>query len=262
MLRVTIQADTYFTIIPEWILYSDVSAQAVRVYGVLRRYADAQGKCHPSRKTIAERCRTSVATVDRAVSELIEIHALTVEHRFVDDPAGRKVHTSNRYTLHSLPANRVGGWTAGDATSPAHETTPHHIRSTPGRTGDEQTRAILNESQETEVPPLVVATVTGDTFTARTVAGHWVDTYRAVHGTEPPGQSIKRVAQAAKQLIGEGREPDLLLSAAADAATGGHANLASSITYLLASNRRNRSEPRGFDGIRQFLAEDERNTGL
>lgn len=255
----TIQSDAYFAIVPEWVLYSDVSAQAIRVYAVLRRYADAQGKCHPSRKTIAERCKCSVATVDRAVAELIDVHALTVEHRYVDDPDGKKVHTSNRYTLHSLPANRDGGWNAGAAT-------PHHRRSTPLLTSDEQTRAILNQSQEREmIPPVADAPVeivqADDPFSARTVAGHWVDTYRAVHGEDPVGQSVKRVAQAAKQLIDEGRDADLLLRAAAEAATGGHANLASSVTFLLAKNK-TRKEPKGFDGIRQFLADDERNTIL
>ena len=36
-------ADNFFAIIPEWVLYADISPQAVRLYGVLRRYADRDG---------------------------------------------------------------------------------------------------------------------------------------------------------------------------------------------------------------------------
>lgn len=251
----TIQADTYFSIIPEWVLYGDVSAQAVRVYGVLRRYADQDGKCHPSRRTIAQRCRTSVATIDRALQELIDLAAVTVEHRTVEAPNGNRHNTSNRYTVHSLPARREGGWTASEGTRTAGDATPT-------LTGDEQTKAILNESQEPEFPPQAEMTpeVT-EVFSARTVAAHWADTFLAVHGERPVSQSVKRVAQAAKQLIDEGRNSDVLLSAAAHAATGGHANLASSVTYLLARNKTHGREPRGFDGIREFLA-DERSATL
>jgi DNA-binding PadR family transcriptional regulator len=87
---------------------------------------------------------------------------------------------------------------------------------------------------------------------ARTVTAHYVDTFRAVNQSEPPQQSVKRVAQAAKQVLDEGHPPELVMRAAADAASGGHANLASSVTYLLA-NRRKHNEPKSFDAIRTWL---------
>jgi len=91
-----VQADGYFTIIPEWVLYADISASAVRVFGVLNRFANSNtGKCHPSRKSLAEKAKMSLATVDRAIGELVGIGAVVVRHRTSDsgDP------TSNEYTL-------------------------------------------------------------------------------------------------------------------------------------------------------------------
>lgn len=75
------KADEYFAIIPEWVLYSDISANAVRLYCVFRRYADQQGECFPGRKALAEKCRVSEATVDRLIDELERIGALQVRNR-------------------------------------------------------------------------------------------------------------------------------------------------------------------------------------
>jgi hypothetical protein len=92
----SIDSDNYFAIIPEWVLYSKISANAVRLYCVLRRRADKQsGKCHPSRKTLAkEMGSVSENTVDRAKDELINIGALKVFHRM-----NGKEYTSNIYTV-------------------------------------------------------------------------------------------------------------------------------------------------------------------
>lgn len=71
-----------FVIVPEWILDADVSANAVRVWAVLRSYADNKtGECWPSRATVAKRCGQSVDTVDRAVKELVRVRALSVRRR-------------------------------------------------------------------------------------------------------------------------------------------------------------------------------------
>lgn len=90
-----IRATEYFAIIPETVLYADISANAVRLYATLNRFANSNGRCWPSRKTIADLMRCSTATVDRAKEELIALGVLTVTHRTSDsgDP------TSNLYTL-------------------------------------------------------------------------------------------------------------------------------------------------------------------
>ena len=95
-----ITADFYFAQIPEWVLYSKISAQAVRLYAVLHRYADKEGTAFPSRKTLAGRLNmTSPKTVDAALKELIELGAITSQKRF--DEAGDQ--TSNLYTVRFAP---------------------------------------------------------------------------------------------------------------------------------------------------------------
>jgi len=96
-----ISSDLYFSIVPEWIIDLPVSAQAVRLYAVLSRYADKEDNtCYPSIKTIAKRMHTSDSTVKRALRELKEHKAVHVEQRY--NPA-TKEQTSNLYTLIRIP---------------------------------------------------------------------------------------------------------------------------------------------------------------
>lgn len=127
---------------------------------------------------------------------------------------------------------------------------PGGIERTDTNTGEEE---LFPAAEATGPRPAVPATPVTSSLTARDVTARWVDTYRSTHGSEPVGQSIKRVAQAAKQLLDEGRSTDDLLTAADHAASGGHSNLASAMTYLLAKNKHRPIEPRGFSGIRDFL---------
>lgn len=102
-----VKSDQYFAIIPEALLYDKtISSNAVRLYGILNRYANYQGKAWPSRKTLADQMALSVATVDRAKEELEAAGWLSVEHRV--SAAGD--HTSNIYTLYttSSPVMRGG----------------------------------------------------------------------------------------------------------------------------------------------------------
>jgi len=93
------KADAYFTIIPEWVLYSNISPQGVRLYGVLRRFADSGGECFPSRKTLANRLQVdSTKPVDRALKELVNIGAVLIEQR--RDAKGDL--TTNLYTVYSV----------------------------------------------------------------------------------------------------------------------------------------------------------------
>lgn len=100
-----IRATDYFAIVPEWLLHADISSNAVRLYAILNRYANSQGRAWPSRKTIATAMKCSTATVDRARDELVEVGALTVIQRTSDagDP------TSNLYILHTRPVDSVDG---------------------------------------------------------------------------------------------------------------------------------------------------------
>ena len=114
-----IRSEQYFAIIPEALLYDkQLSANAVRLYGILNRYANNQGKAWPSRKTLADQMALSVATVDRAKEELESAGWLTVEHRL--STSGD--HTSNVYTLYttSSPVMR-GSPTVGATGSPTDD---------------------------------------------------------------------------------------------------------------------------------------------
>ena len=92
-----IKSDVYFSIVPEWVIDAPISAQAVRVYAVLCRYADKDdGTCFPSIRTLAERIHVSESTIKRAIKELKAIGAIKSQKRF-DKATGEQ--TSNLYTV-------------------------------------------------------------------------------------------------------------------------------------------------------------------
>lgn len=138
MSKSKIFTDEFFVIIPEWVLYAPISSNAIRLYGVLRRFADNQNTCYPTRKTIAERCQFSAATVDRAAEELKAIKALKVTQR----KSKQGDWTSNLYEIVTVDPKR---FTARDDTFTTDDGT--------GMVTDaEQTRANINESQLTKKP--------------------------------------------------------------------------------------------------------------
>lgn len=112
----------YYAVVPEWVLDADISAQAVRLYAVLRRYADQRTReAHPSRKTLAARIKvTDVKVVDRALADLQRIGAVEVFGRWKNEdgeivyaPDDRhRERSSNGYRLRRtavLPGGRGGG---------------------------------------------------------------------------------------------------------------------------------------------------------
>lgn len=131
-----LSADDYFAIIPEKVLYADISHIAVRIYGVLRRHADQTGSCHPGRARIAKLAHTSSSSVDRAIQELVKHRFITVHHR--RNPENPQHMLSNRYVIHSTPP-------AHDHTPTAGDDTPLPLVSTPPPASDEETIAIEPE---------------------------------------------------------------------------------------------------------------------
>lgn len=113
--------DGYYAVIPEWVLDAPISAQAVRLYAVLRRYADQRTQhAHPKRTTLAARLQVkSVRTVDSAVAELVALGALETFPRYSEDGD----RTSNGYRVLGRPSARGR---AADCTTPgaADCTTP------------------------------------------------------------------------------------------------------------------------------------------
>jgi hypothetical protein len=153
-----IKAENYFSITPEWVLYADISSHAVRLYGVLQRYADKDsGECHPSRKTLADKCRLSLSSLDRALIELVDIGAVTKQQRL--SPNGD--WTSNTYTVisHRRVSSQVNTPIVTDGETGIF-------------TGDEQTRVNTNQSHEQT--------------NAKSIADEWWEAYKQRTGGKTP----------------------------------------------------------------------------
>jgi len=77
----------------------ELTAKAVHVYFYLAECSNINGECWPSKKTIAEACKISVATVTRALRELEKAGMVISEPR-------RRLNngqTSNRYMVFTEP---------------------------------------------------------------------------------------------------------------------------------------------------------------
>ena len=136
-----VNAQLYFAVLPEWVLYLPISAVAVRVYCVLRRHADNMtGECFPSRRTIAMKARCSVATLDRAIKELVEHKAVAYTKR--KNATGD--WTSNLYTVYSTPQGNTQVASKTILPSPKNEGTGS-LKSVA------LTKAITNQKQEPRV---------------------------------------------------------------------------------------------------------------
>lgn len=138
------ESDNYFAILPEWILYSKKSPVAICVYAVLNRYANQQGTCFPSRKTIAEKIGVSIRSVDKAIKELQELGAVHVKHRTVGEGEILQ-YQSNIYHLTTKPPS------AENDTTLVQKTTPPwgKFDATPSAENDTLIKANIKQSQLT-----------------------------------------------------------------------------------------------------------------
>lgn len=153
-----ISADNYFCIIPEWVLYSDITATAVRLYGTLQRYADKEtGACHPSRATLAAKCNCTVKSIDRALAELIDIGAVRKRQRV----SANGDLTSNQYTV--ITVQQV----ASELSLPRDNKAP-----TGGDKNDIETKVNVNQSQERTA--------------AQSIADEWWQAYKVRTGGKTP----------------------------------------------------------------------------
>ncbi len=75
-----------FAMLPESVLYSNVSDKAVRLYAVLSRHANARNAAFPGRKLLAEELgASSLRTVDTAMAELVTNGFVCRSSRFRSD---------------------------------------------------------------------------------------------------------------------------------------------------------------------------------
>jgi hypothetical protein len=85
-----------FAMIPRWLLYSaEVTGPAKLTYAILASHADRYGACWPSHPTIARESGLSVSTVQRSITELVNLGAVVKGQRSRSSGA----RSSNRYTI-------------------------------------------------------------------------------------------------------------------------------------------------------------------
>lgn len=109
---VSVEDGGYFAIIPEWVVYEAISDRAVRLYAVLRRHANTRLMSRPTRVTLADKMRTSLSSIDRALRELEAVGAVTIRHRWTDargnyvfvKDAEHQTPAPSAYLLHNTPA--------------------------------------------------------------------------------------------------------------------------------------------------------------
>lgn len=78
-----------YAIVPEEVLYAEVSPTAKLLWAVLQRHADPDGHCYPSKKRLQELLgNVSEDTVRRAKNDLAEAGLIEVSERY--DDAGRR----------------------------------------------------------------------------------------------------------------------------------------------------------------------------
>ena len=86
-----------FEAVPHWLLLNtSVSAVALRLFLVLKKYANQQGTAFPSRARLAQDLGLTVKTITRARDELVTIGALCYQQRLDE----RGDSTSNLYHVH------------------------------------------------------------------------------------------------------------------------------------------------------------------
>ena len=99
----TVSAENHFTLCPDWILeHPEIGDRALRVWLILMSYARAKDVkvAWLGRRKLAELCKCSVDTIDRAIRQLQAAGAMRVTARHREDDNGQ---TSNDYTLFTWP---------------------------------------------------------------------------------------------------------------------------------------------------------------
>jgi len=101
--------------------------------------------------------------------------------------------------------------------------------------------------------------ITPSEINAATIVAEYVDSHEHHFGEKAPARSIGRIAKDAKQLLTEGKNPELLKAAAQDCAVSGHANLSSSYTWALAEQTRNGKKKSPAQGWLELLDQETQN---
>jgi len=111
-----------------------------------------------------------------------------------------------------------------------------------------------NSEQEVTTPSDISASAI--IINAATIVAEYVDSHQHYLGEKAPTRSIGRIAKDAKQLLLEGKSPELLIAAAQDCAASGHANLSSSYSWLLAEKSRQDKKKSPAQGWLELLGKE------
>ena len=107
-----VRGDHHFAMTPEYVLFADISANAVRLFGVLNRHAQKDDHtAHVRRRWLAAEARLSGSAYDRALAELRELGAVTVSG--TRTAAGDQ--GANDFHIHMSPPR---GWIAAPKPEP------------------------------------------------------------------------------------------------------------------------------------------------
>lgn len=174
---IDVVVDIKFAVIPEWVIYSELSDRAFRLYAVLRKHANNEtGESRPSRARLAELMRVSLSTIDRTLAELAKAKVIEIRHRWSN--AGKTSYSSTRDSVHltpapnlyvvkSVPPSSSGSRTGGD--TPSDGDTGSRTNAAKGgrtdeargsRTGDARTRPPRTRPNRTKEDGGFVAEVT------------------------------------------------------------------------------------------------------
>lgn len=107
--------------------------------------------------------------------------------------------------------------------------------------------------EETYKNELEEVDITQSEINASDVVAAYVDQHLETFGEKPPARSIGRLAKEAKLLLDEGKQPELVIEAAKHSANNGHANIASSYTWLLAQDSRRIQQPQKESAVTRSL---------
>ncbi len=173
-------ADLYFSIVPEFVVDCG-NARAIQVYAIIARYTNAEGVAWPGRGTLAERAGCGKDTVDRAVTVLVEMGAITVERTKKEDGS----YETNHYTL--IYAKVQGG-------SRTHTTTPSR---TTAEGVAAPTRTQLETDNESHVELLASAPQNA-----------WWDALESVFGYRPIGAEAALWGRMVKHIQEAGDSPE------------------------------------------------------
>lgn len=177
--------------VPEWLLDSDASDRAVRLYALLATYADRDGRSFPGRKKIMDRLGCRLTAYKAAVADLVRVGALNVSERRRDDGS----RTTNGWTLHwDAP-----GLAAASATGDGRVGGRGMVADAPGSRARDPLMLELEKNPELETSAADAATATAEGPPKLTkIEGRDLafDALAEVCGVDPQGNRAREVGIA------------------------------------------------------------------